>query len=100
MLFTLIVCLDSIFLVLFFEAKRPQEMLFIYLYTFYTVSFPGVVLRSKTPQEMLFLFVYLSIGIWAVHKVRHPIFGQSLPPSPLSHFVTHPGTPPKVRHTS
>src|SRR6218665_3964130 len=27
----------------------------------------------------------------AVHKVRHAIFGQFLPP-PLSHFVTHPGT--------
>src|SRR6218665_3303100 len=36
----------------------------------------------------------------AVHKVRHAIFGQFLPPFPLSHFVTHPGTPPKVRHTS
>src|SRR6218665_933496 len=31
----------------------------------------------------------------AVHKVRHAIFGQFLPPLPLSHFVTHPGTPPK-----
>ena len=29
--------------------------------------------------------------IGAVHKVRHAIFGQFLPP-PLSHFVTHPGT--------
>src|SRR6218665_2553028 len=29
----------------------------------------------------------------AVHKVRYAIFGQFLPP-PLSHFVTHPGTPP------
>src|SRR6218665_2974522 len=34
----------------------------------------------------------------AVHKVCHAIFGQFLPL--LSHFVTHPGTPPKVRHTS
>src|SRR6218665_1944914 len=32
----------------------------------------------------------------AVHKVRHAIFGQFLPlSSPLSHFVTHPGTPRK-----
>src|SRR6218665_1999963 len=31
----------------------------------------------------------------AVHKVRHAIFGQFLPPLPLSHFVTHPGTPRK-----
>src|SRR6218665_2482931 len=31
--------------------------------------------------------------IGAVHKVRHTIFGQFLPPSPLSHFVTHPRTP-------
>src|SRR6218665_1596708 len=30
---------------------------------------------------------HLSTG--AVHKVRHAIFGQFLPP-PLSHFVTHP----------
>ena len=30
----------------------------------------------------------------AVHKVRHAIFGQFRPP-PLSHFVTHPGTPQK-----
>src|SRR6218665_3391761 len=36
----------------------------------------------------------------AVHKVRHAIFGQFRPPSPLSHFVTHPGTPLEVRHTS
>src|SRR6218665_4058027 len=35
----------------------------------------------------------------AVHKVRHTIFDQFLPP-PLSHFVTHFGTPLKVRHTS
>src|SRR6218665_2055176 len=30
-----------------------------------------------------------------VHKVRHAIFGQFCPPSPLSHFVTHPGTTPR-----
>ena len=35
-----------------------------------------------------------------VHKVRHAIFGQFWPPSLLSHFATHPGTPQKVRHTS
>ena len=35
----------------------------------------------------------------AVHKVRHAILDQFLPP-PLSHFVTHLGTPLKVRHTS
>src|SRR6218665_866579 len=38
------------------------------------------------------------IVLGAVHKVRHAIFGQ-FSPLPLSHFVTHPGTPPKVRHT-
>src|SRR6218665_3299238 len=27
-------------------------------------------------------------------------FWPILTPSPLSHFVTNPGTPPKVRHTS
>src|SRR6218665_90762 len=27
-------------------------------------------------------------------------FGPILPPSSLSHFVTHPGTTQKVRHTS
>src|SRR6218665_2136007 len=37
----------------------------------------------------------------AVHEVRHAIFGQFSHPSPMSHFVKHPGTsPPKVRHTS
>src|SRR6218665_204569 len=35
----------------------------------------------------------------AVHKVRHAILANFYP-LPLSHFVTHPGTPPKVRHTS
>src|SRR6218665_1357413 len=35
----------------------------------------------------------------AVHKVRHAIFGHFLPPSPLSHFVTHPGTPVKSMST-
>src|SRR6218665_1145698 len=29
----------------------------------------------------------------AVHKVRHAIFGQFLPP--VSHYVTHPGTSPE-----
>src|SRR6218665_1995693 len=29
----------------------------------------------------------------AVHKVRHAIFWPSLTPLPLSHFLTHPGTP-------
>src|SRR6218665_1245132 len=28
------------------------------------------------------------------------LFWPILSPLPLSHFVTHPGTPPKVRHTS
>src|SRR6218665_3455312 len=30
-----------------------------------------------------------------LNKVRHAILGQFLPPLPLSHFVTHPGTPRK-----
>src|SRR6218665_395637 len=30
-----------------------------------------------------------------VHKVRHAILANFYPPSPLSHFVTHPGTPKK-----
>src|SRR6218665_1037289 len=34
-----------------------------------------------------------------LHKVRHAIL-VNFDPLPLSHFVTHPGTPPKVRHTS
>src|SRR6218665_3167505 len=39
-------------------------------------------------------------SIGAVHKVRHAILANFYP-LPLSHFVTHPGTPsPKVRHTS
>ena len=36
----------------------------------------------------------------AVHKVRHAILGQFLPPLPLSHFVTHPGTPKSTSHIS
>src|SRR6218665_3686817 len=28
------------------------------------------------------------------------LFSANFDPLPLSHFVTHPGTPPKVRHTS
>src|SRR6218665_3171160 len=35
----------------------------------------------------------MCIGLGAVHKVGHAIFGQFLPP--LSHFVTHPWTPRK-----
>ena len=31
----------------------------------------------------------------ALHKVRHNIFGQFLPPSLLSHFVTHLGPSPR-----
>src|SRR6218665_2844554 len=37
--------------------------------------------------------VYYKAHLGTVHKVRHAIFGQFLPP--LSHFVTHPGTPPE-----
>src|SRR6218665_688007 len=33
-------------------------------------------------------------------EVCHVIFGQFQLSSPLSHFVTHPETPPIVRHTS
>src|SRR6218665_2057244 len=60
-------------------------------------------------QQSRFWFDYLqerrqvlrSDKLGAIHKVHHAIFGQFLPsPSPLSHFVTHPGTPSKVRHTS
>src|SRR6218665_3747866 len=36
-------------------------------------------------------------ALGAVHKVRHAIFGQFLPPHTLSHI---PGPPPKVRHKS
>src|SRR6218665_3022944 len=36
----------------------------------------------------------------AVHKVRHAIFGQFLPLSHLSHFVTHPGTLQSESHIS
>jgi len=36
--------------------------------------------------------------IGAVHKVRHSIYGQFLLPSPMSQFVTHPGTPKYVTH--
>ena len=36
----------------------------------------------------------------AVHKVRHAILGQFFTYPLLCHFVTHPGTPQKVRHTS
>src|SRR6218665_4190150 len=35
----------------------------------------------------------------AVHKVRHAIFGQVLPPSPC-HTLSHIPGPPKVRHAS
>src|SRR6218665_2708748 len=36
-----------------------------------------------------------------VHEVRYSIFYQFLPHLyPLSHFVTHLGTPAKVRHTN
>src|SRR6218665_3424778 len=60
--------------------------------------------RSRTGIGYLQKFCFQSLmessrgecerKIGAVHKVRHAIFGQFLPP-PLSHFVTHPGTPRK-----
>src|SRR6218665_1340834 len=56
--------------------------------------------------EFYRLYYYLHSSIFwqwqkgTVHKVRHAIFGQFFPPSPLSHFVTHLGTPnKKLRHT-
>ena len=53
---------------------------------------------SMLPLRLSYrLFVQDKPGwiLGAVHKVRHAIFGQFLTPFPLSHFVTHPGTPPK-----
>src|SRR6218665_368658 len=35
-----------------------------------------------------------------VHKVRHVIFGQFLPPLSLCHTLSHIPGPQKVRHTS
>src|SRR6218665_1737925 len=43
----------------------------------------------------MYVFVCMCAFMGAVHKVRHAIFGQFLAPLPLSHFVTHPGTPQK-----
>src|SRR6218665_2628003 len=55
-----------------------------------TVRRVGDILQINPPLRR----VYTS-ATGAVHKVRHAIFGQFLPPLPLSHFVTHPGTPRK-----
>src|SRR6218665_2958773 len=41
----------------------------------------------------------IEVGNGAVHKVRHAIFGQFLPPLPC-HTLSHIPGPPKVRHTS
>ena len=37
---------------------------------------------------------------WPSIKYVTLFLANFYPPSPLSHFVTHPGIPPKVRHTS
>src|SRR6218665_2917337 len=51
-------------------------------------------------QKIINIFPSNPYQCGAVHKVRHAIFDQFLPPSPMSHFVTHLGIPLKVRHTS
>src|SRR6218665_2188349 len=48
----------------------------------------------------MYMYVWCRLGRereygGAVHKVRHDIFWLILTPSPLSHFVTHSGTPQK-----
>src|SRR6218665_2201752 len=58
--------------------------------------------QGRTETEALRQVVLFSrkrlISSGAVHKVRHAIFGQFRPP--LSHFVTHPGTPKSTSHIS
>ena len=50
--------------------------------------------------EVNILYFYsCRLCLGSVHKVRHAIFANFYP-LPLSHFVAHPGDPPKVRHTS
>src|SRR6218665_3946582 len=51
---------------------------------------------TSTPNTNTRIAIEHILG--AVHKVRHAILANFYP-LPLSHFVTHPGTP-KVRHTS
>src|SRR6218665_410938 len=65
-----------------------------------TYSCLALISHRFTPKKIYGRLVTGRLVNGAVHKVRHAIFGQFVPPSPLSHFVTHPGTPPKVRHTS
>src|SRR6218665_4033041 len=60
------------------------------------VRLPEALVESSIDSNKSLFIFRLEKG--TVHKVRHAIFGQFLPP--LSHFVTHPGTPPKVHHTS
>src|SRR6218665_1023499 len=55
--------------------------------------------KVKHEEKMIKSLKYTLYGAVTVHKARHAIFGQFLPP-PLSHFVTHAGTPPKVSYTS
>ena len=49
----------------------------------------GTMWRSELEESKVVHFCGRPLG--AVHKVRHAIFGQFLPPPP----VTHPGTPRK-----
>ena len=49
-------------------------------------------LIQKTMDVNAAAHFWVGCRLRAVHKVRHAIFGQFLPPS-LSHFVTHPGNP-------
>src|SRR6218665_3717173 len=49
---------------------------------------------------MYICYVYLSSSYGAVHKVRHAIFGQFLPPPPC-HTSSHiPGPPESTSHIS
>ena len=50
--------------------------------------------KVKHEEKMIKSLKYTLYGAVTVHKARHAIFGQFLPP-PLSHFVTHAGTPPE-----
>src|SRR6218665_1854813 len=45
-------------------------------------------------------YVHMYIGLQGPSIKYVTLFLANFDPPPLSHFVTHPGTPPKVRHTS
>jgi len=76
-------------------ASHPSTILLPSPSPYSTLSFHLLLYDNKSSSDS---YIYNWINAFGSSKGRY--FWPILTPLPLSHFVTHPKTPKKVRHTS